>query len=709
MLPPVVLAVSAIVWIQYHRARTELLGAVDKEIRYLAQRTALSVDEQLHQSFRDLFTLAETPLIADHYRNVDFQLLDEAESYRRELERFLGNFAERNKAYARIYYLAPDGREIVRVPKSAPAESHARRDYLEKARAAGPGGWWSSSMRQLPTGELAVYFSKPIRDERGAFRGALVLCWDLAPMRERLGGIEIGRTGRAIIRTADGLVLQDGARPPPAGELLSASSELKRQAWTVVVEAPAEDFLGPLRGVRDAALLTSLLGLLVLIGLLFWVVRSITRPIAELATAARLIGRGELSHRVGYAGQDELGSLAGAFNEMAEGLETNRKLNAQLQSQLIQAEKLSAVGQLISAVAHELNNPLGAISGYVQIAMLDPLPPRMKKDLQHVFNNVLRCRKVVENLLFFVRQSRHERKRVDLNECVRSALELLEYRLKKTEDVKVVAQLAERPPEVVGDFQQIVQVLVNLVSNACDAMQGVVRYPEGKRLVLRTCSEGDAAVMLIEDNGPGIPPELRDRIFQAFFTTKEAGRGTGLGLSICKQIVEEHGGDVSFTTREGKGTTFRVELPAGREEEFERLELPDEPVQYEPVPGKRILVADDEKDIAELIARLLVEDGDEVEIALHGSEAVARVERERYDLVISDMEMEAAKGQDLFAKMIERDGAAGGRILFVTGDVLNPKVLEFLSRTGCAYLVKPFDIHELRQTVRRMLAGVKVA
>ncbi|HEX4047554.1 MAG TPA: ATP-binding protein, partial [Elusimicrobiota bacterium] len=567
---------------------------------------------------------------------------------------------------------------------------------------APPGGWWLSPVESLAGAGPVVYYVKPVRDDLGALKGMLVLGYDLSQVRELLKNIEVGKRGRAYVRLPEGRFLQ-GRGPIPDRDLLVASAGLKRRPWTVFVEAPLEDFLGPLRGIRDAAFLTALLGGAILVGILLLLVRSLTRPIAALADAARRIGEGDLAHRIVETGSDELGTLSGAFNEMAEHLDRNRRRNADLQSQLIQAEKLSAAGQLISAVAHELNNPLAAVFGYVQLAQMGDCPPKLRDDLAHMHKNVLRCRKVVDNLLFFVRQSRHERRKIGLNDAAGSALELLNYRLVKTEDVRVVKKLDPAGPEIAGDFQQIVQVLVNLIGNACDAMEGPARRPEGKVLAIRTGVQGDRAFIEIADNGAGIPVDLSGMIFQPFFTTKEPGRGTGLGLTICRQIVEEHGGGIEVESRAGGGTVFEAAFPRAREEEFDALDASPAPALDEAVPGKRILVADDEADIADVIARLLREDGDEVSVAHNGAEALKLLAAGSYDLVVTDMEMEQAKGTDLYDALAVKGELASCRMLFVTGDILNPKVLEFLSRTKSEYLDKPFDIQELRQTVRRLL------
>jgi signal transduction histidine kinase len=702
ILPPVLIAVCAIVWLQYYMARREILSAINKETLSLSQRIATNIDDLLEQHLRDLLTLSETPQIRDYYHNIDFGLLDEAETYRKELERYFKHFAERNRVYAQIRYLDGAGREVSRYPARPGAVREAE---FTKAKEAGPDGWWTSPVSELADVGLVVYYAKAVYDEHKTFKGVLILCYDLAQVRELMHGVVVGQRGRAFVQAEGGLRIEGGALPTGNLELLTAPSGLRNRPWTVIVEAPMEDFLGPLRTVRNAALLTSLLGLAGLIVLLRLLVRSITRPIAALVSAAGKIGAGDFSHRIEVAEADELGTLSSAFNEMGGRLEQNRKQNAELQSQLIQAEKLSAVGQLISAVAHELNNPLAAISGYVQIALHDAGAPQLREDLNHVYSNVLRCRKVVENLLFFVRKSRHERKRVELNETVTSALELLEYRLVKTEDVRVALELAEPSPVVIGDFQQIVQVLINLINNACDAMEETTRYPEGKTLRISTGTREGRAFLRIEDNGPGVPPELESKLFAAFFTTKEPGRGTGLGLSICRHILQEHDGDISLENRPGQGCGFILDFPLGAEAELARLaqlEIAQEAAGYAAVPGKRVLIIDDEKDIADLVARLMREDGDEVTVVYDCSEALAHIDTDGFDLVISDMEMEHAKGSDIYARVAAVKARA--KILFMTGDILNPKVLDFLSRTNSEYLVKPFDIEDMRQAARRLLA-----
>ncbi|MBI4676732.1 MAG: response regulator [Elusimicrobia bacterium] len=706
IVPVVVLAVGAMVWLQYDQARDRILAAIDREIALLARRAAGGIDDILARRYEDLFTVSETPLIADYYHTVEFDLINEARTYRNELEKYLLAFYWRSRAYSLILYLDDRGREVCRIERglaARPGASAGREDCFARVKGLAPGRWWVSPLRELEGVGPVLYYARPVHDELGRFKGAFVLCYDLSHLLSMLGQIDLGGGGRAFLLTETGARLGSPAGPD-AGRVLRAESRLGSMPWAVVLESPMEDFLGPLKEVRNAAIATSFAGLALLTGVILFLVGSVTRPVAALVAAAREIGSGNLSHRIGRERTDELGILAAAFNDMAAKLEEHGESEARLRDQLVQAEKLSAAGQLISSVAHEINNPLAAVSGYAQMVLLDGCPERMRADLENLNRNVKRCRKVVDNLLMFLRRSRKEHARVRVHEAARSALDMLRYRLVKTEDVVVVEEFAAELPDVAGDFQQIVQVLVNLVGNACDAMAAVSRYPDPRRLTIRTRADERRVTIEVEDNGPGVPEELRGRLFEPFFTTKEPGRGTGLGLAISRQIVEGHGGEMSFECRAGQGCVFRVRLPAAGEAELAALDEPAALAVPAPVPGRRVLVVDDEADIAELIGRVMAADGDEVEVAHHGGQALRKVRERDYDLVISDIEMEAVKGQDVFAELAKRRSDALSRILFVTGDILNPGVLEFLSKTKAEYLVKPFEVPDLQRAARRLLS-----
>lgn len=707
ILPCVVVAVSVIVWLHYAAARREILSAVDREINFLAQRAASDIDDLLRQRRRDLLTLSESPLFADYYRNVDFRLLEEAESCRVELERYLENFAKRTGAYWEILYFDERGREAVHVRRGGAATrgSSARSVHMVEARRLSPGGWWASEIQDHPGAGEAQYYVKAIHDESGAFKGALVLVYDVGQLGELLRKADIGRGARALIRTPERVY-----PPEPLDrsekDAMTGRSALRERAWTVVVEVPLEESLGPLKTVRNVALVTALAGLLALVLAISLSVRSITGPVARLVEAARRVGEGDLGHRIPDAGSDEIGTLSSAFNEMARRLEDDRRKNKELQHQLIQAEKVAAAGLLLSSVAHELSNPLQVVAGHAQLLKFRELPAHVHAILEQIQQHALRCGRVVSNMLLFVRSSRNRRKPLKVEALLDSAIDLMRYRLTKGDDVRLIVESDPAVPEVVGDFQQLTQVLVNLISNARDAMEGVDTRERRRTLTVRARSSADWVILEVQDNGSGVPPELGDKVFEPFVTTKEPGRGTGLGLYISRQIIEGHHGSLSYESKPGEGTTFKLRLPVSQESTAEPATAAEK-AEPERLPGKRILIVDDEPAVAGVIALALAGEGGELTVVHEGAEAVALLSRERFDLVISDIEMQGTKGYEVY----ERARAAPGGpvpLLVVTGNSLDRRVHKFFEQTGLPYVVKPFDTAFLRRAVRRLLAGLPV-
>jgi len=390
-------------------------------------------------------------------------------------------------------------------------------------------------------------------------------------------------------------------------------------------------------------------------------------------------------------------AIADNFRAIIKGIPDLREY-----SKIPEAEKVAAAGLLISSVAHELSNPLTAVSGHAQLLQHRSWPDGLKETFEQIHINANRCSRVVQNMLFFVRASKGDRKPLMLNEVVESSLELLQYRFVKIDGVEVVRELEAGLPKALGDYQQLSQVLVNLINNACDAMQAIERGSGKRRIVLRTRREGARAVVEVEDAGTGVPEELFGRVFEAFVTTKPSGKGTGLGLYICKQIMAGHGGSISFYNRENGGAVFALELPLADGAAVVREEVV---VEAPAVPGKRVLVVDDEEGAARVICATLADEGDEVVAVGSGSEALRELEKGA-DLVVSDIEMEGVNGYELFKRM--REGGSKVPVLFVTGNILEQGVLDFLVRVEAAYMVKPFRVEGLRRAVRRMLAGERL-
>jgi two-component system, NtrC family, sensor kinase len=234
---------------------------------------------------------------------------------------------------------------------------------------------------------------------------------------------------------------------------------------------------------------------------------------------------------------------------------------ATLQSKLMHAEKMAAVGQLVSGVAHEVNNPLTAILGFADLLMENnELPESARKDLRVILQEAQRTKQIVQNLLSFARQMPPQRKPVQLNSILRRTVQLRAYDF-HSHGVTVIEHLEQELPYVIGDSHQLQQVFLNILNNAWDAVRETGRPA---RIEITTAGMGDVVEVSFRDNGHGIT--YADRIFDPFFTTKEVGKGTGLGLSICYGIVREHGGEILCHNNVGdEGATFIVRLPASSE------------------------------------------------------------------------------------------------------------------------------------------------
>jgi C4-dicarboxylate-specific signal transduction histidine kinase len=343
----------------------------------------------------------------------------------------------------------------------------------------------------------------------------------------------------------------------------------------VVVAVDEATALAPVRAMRRTVLVSIGAGLGVLLALGGLFTRRLNRRLAEVVEGAEAYRRGELEKRVKVEGDDELSALATTFNRMGEELEAARarllrwnddlrvrveEATAELkaaQVQLLEAQKLAAVGQLGAGVAHEINNPLAGILGNVQLLLLDrgAGDPDVES-LRKIELSAKRCKEITQNLLRFSQQrERAELRPVDLNIVLRDALSLTENQI-RGEGIALTTELSAQPVRVLGDPGHLSQVVLALVSNARTAM---LKAPT-KRLTLRTGERDGRGFFEVEDTGKGIAPEVRPRIFEPFFTTKDVWSNVGLGLSVAWRVVSEAGGGIDVRTEPGKGACFTVVL-----------------------------------------------------------------------------------------------------------------------------------------------------
>jgi PAS domain S-box-containing protein len=368
--------------------------------------------------------------------------------------------------------------------------------------------------------------------------------------------------------------------------------------------------------------------------------------------------------------------------------------------QLLQAEKMAALGQTVSGVAHELNNPLATILSWAERLAERPLDDTARRGVDVILAESERAARIVRNLLTFARKRQSTRAMVDINQVARETLALRAYE-QRVSNIEVITALASGLPHVFADAHQIQQVLLNLVINAEQAMLSA----NGRGcLVLRTWHdvERDTVVLEVTDDGPGIAPDMASKIFDPFFTTKEVGKGTGLGLTVAYAIVQEHGGRIRVQSH-SKGASFLVELPVSG------MELPVPPPRaavpsMEAVRGASVLLVEDERPLAAAVSEALTDAGLKVTHAGDGEEALARVRQETYDVIVCDLKMPRVDGRMLYRAIAAATPTLARRVIFVTGDVAGTDAERFLDETGCRWLSKPFRLADLLRAIRETLA-----
>ena len=402
---------------------------------------------------------------------------------------------------------------------------------------------------------------------------------------------------------------------------------------------------------------------------------------------------------------DEAGNIAGVVASARDVTES--KLSEQ---QLMQKEKLTAMGQMMAGVAHELNNPLTAILGISDLLRERASEDSTRRQVEIILNQARRAAAIVQNLLAFSRPATQGRAKLKIEEIVQKALQRQQVALQQ-KNISVEFSAPGDLPPIEGDVRLLTQVFSNLIVNAEQAISSV--RDRGTLRISLARSEMKVSVSFADD-GSGIQAENIAKIFDPFFTTKRPGGGTGLGLTICLALAKEHGGSIEVQSSPGKGATFRVLLPIAAEEvpPTSRLAPPAPSVAASlPAPalpaalkGHSALVVDDEDSIREIVQEGLTARGMQVEGAASSEEALSHLGGNSYDVILCDFNLPGLSGEELFERLRSEAGSSAPRFVFMTGDMLDPETIAAFGEKGAYVMQKPFHVSALASLLADLLA-----
>lgn len=406
--------------------------------------------------------------------------------------------------------------------------------------------------------------------------------------------------------------------------------------------------------------------------------------------------------------RDEGGKMRGLI-----GVSRDISEQVALDQQARQAEKLHSLAQLVAGIAHELNNPLAGVLGYATLALQNAADPAARENLEIVCAQTRRAAKIVDSLLLFARPKSQAYAAVAMGEVVETALKAEEAALSAA-GIAVEREAAGTVKPVQGDRHQLEQVVNHLIRNAREAMTG----PRGRgrlRIAIRPGGPtGESVEVEVTDSGPGIPVEHRERIFTPFFTTKPVGQGVGLGLAVAHGIIREHDGAIEFREAPGSGASFLVRLPSAPlvpllAEDASRCA----PATMSPAPASAaspllVYVVEDEDMIRRFLTTLLKGEGHAVAAFSRGEEALGAIKKADPppDLIFLDVRMPGMDGPEVFSRLAAFSPDLVRRVVFCTGDVMNPDTQALIARHGNVAMAKPFEPAKLKAVIAAARARI---
>ena len=393
--------------------------------------------------------------------------------------------------------------------------------------------------------------------------------------------------------------------------------------------------------------------------------------------------------------------IVSSTRDLSEELALQDELTSQREL-LFQNEKMSALGELLAGVAHELNNPLSIVVGHSLMLREEIEDEDTLRRIEKISNAAERCAKIVKTFLAMARQQPTKMEPVDLRSIVTTSVDVAGYGTSQ-EGLLISASVPDTLPQILADADQITQVIINLVINAQHAISdsGV-----GDRIevVAKKGKRQGSVKIIVKDNGPGVPKNIGGRIFEPFFTTKEVGDGTGIGLAFCHRIIHSHGGKIWLDTSHKKGSKFCVTLPVA--DSGAGAEGMDQAEQSS-AASKRVLVVDDEADVGEFVVEVLLKEGFHVDQAQSGKYALECLQNNQYDVVLSDLNMPDVDGRGLYQALSTDYPELARRTAFITGDTMGASSQKTLQESRRPYLEKPVSPDELRKLVYSLLSDGK--
>ena len=442
------------------------------------------------------------------------------------------------------------------------------------------------------------------------------------------------------------------------------------------------------------AIIVLVVGAVLLPIALFILRRRFWSPLNALGSGIRQVAAGDLTTQVSVDREDELGNIAAHFNQMTRVLRDRAE----------EQGRFAAAGELLGGVAHEVNNPLMAIASHAELRLADAnLPAEQRNEMQSILRQAQRAAKLLRGLLRFVRAGEKRSATVNMNDVVRSAIDLVSYRF-SIDEISIEGRLDPELPTVVGDANRLEQVIVNLLSNALDALRSV---NPPRRLIVDSFPDdtGGRVCVTVTDNGPGVAPEIAPRLFRPFASTKGV-RGTGLGLYISRQLVREAQGELDLVKHVQSGARFLVWLPSARQPvprapaaTPQATSLPP-PAPAGTLSGTRVLLVDDEELIRRPMARFLTKRGAEIKEAADGLAALERLaEGFEPQVILADLRMPRMDGAEFYQHLQAQRPALAERLLFLSGDITHLAGRGLAEVPRDRVLVKPVELAELEQRI----------